>query len=185
MHKILCVALLVLVAAPRRAVASRHAMVWRAAPRRPRRSPSSCRRRRNAAPPPARVPAGEERHADLGAARIWPDLETIVGFSKQSRAAGDRVWGRVTGFPAASATHAWVADQFRRAGLQDVQVQPYDASAPMWWATSWEVRVVAPAGPVAPAVTSCSKAPFRRADPRSRAARWQPRSFTSAWSPTR
>ena len=100
---------------------------------------------RNVVPSSPRVPAGEERHADLMAARIWPDLETIVAFSKQSHAAGDRVWGRVTGFPAASATHTWVAEQFRRAGLQNVQVQPYDASAPMWWATSWEVRVLAPA----------------------------------------
>ena len=94
-------------------------------------------RRRRASPP------AKSDHADLTAVRIWPDLETIIGFSKQSRAAGNRVWGRVTGFPAASATHGWVAEQFRRAGLQSVQVQAYDASAPMWWATSWEARVVA------------------------------------------
>jgi hypothetical protein len=93
--------------------------------------------------PAVRVPGGEERYSDLGGAKIRRDLETIVGFSKQSRAAGDRVWGRVTGFPAAVSTHAWVAEQFRAAGLQNVQVQPYEASAPMWWATSWEVRVVA------------------------------------------
>jgi hypothetical protein len=98
---------------------------------------------RTASPPPARVPGGEERYSDLTGARIRRDLETIVGFSKQSRAAGDRVWGRVTGFPAAAATQAWVAEQFRAAGLQNVQLQPYEASAPMWWATSWEVRVVA------------------------------------------
>jgi Peptidase family M28 len=98
---------------------------------------------RTVTPPAVRVPGGEERFSDLAGAKIRRDLETIVGFSKQSRAAGDRVWGRVTGFPAAAATHAWVAEQFRAAGLQNVQVQPYEASAPMWWATSWEVRVVA------------------------------------------
>jgi hypothetical protein len=95
------------------------------------------------AAPPARVPGGEERYGDLTGARIRRDLETIVGFSKQSRAAGDRVWGRVTGFPAAAATQAWVGEQFRAAGLQNVQVQSYEASAPMWWASSWEVRVIA------------------------------------------
>ncbi len=95
------------------------------------------RRRRRA------CPAAKSGLAISRARRIRRDLETIVGFSKQSRAAGDRVWGRVTGFPAAAATHAWVAEQFRAAGLQNVQVQPYEASAPMWWATSWEVRVVA------------------------------------------
>ena len=98
---------------------------------------------RTATPPAARVPGGEERFGDLTGARIQRDLETIVGFSKRSHAAGDKVWGRVTGFPSAAATHAWVAEQFRAAGLQNVQVQPYEASDPMWWATSWEVRVVA------------------------------------------
>ena len=70
-----------------------------------------------------RVPGGEERFGDLVGARIRRDLETIVGFSRHSRAAGDRVWGRVTGFPSAVSTHAWVAEQFRSAGLQNVQVQ--------------------------------------------------------------
>jgi hypothetical protein len=92
--------------------------------------------------PPPRVPGGEESYSDLAGARIRRDLETVIGFSRQSRAAGERVWGRVTGFPAAAATHDWVAGQFRAAGLQGVQVQAYDASAPMWWATSWEARVL-------------------------------------------
>jgi hypothetical protein len=95
-----------------------------------------------ASPAPARVPPGEERFRDLEGARIKTDLAAIVGFSKQSRAEGNRVWGRVTGFPSAAATIAWAADQFRAAGLSGVAVQPYDASAPMWWARSWEVRLV-------------------------------------------
>jgi len=98
---------------------------------------------RTVSAPVARVPGGEERYTDLTGVRIRRDLETIVGFSRQSRAAGDRVWGRVTGFPAGLATHAWAAEQFRAAGLQNVQVQRYEASAPMWWATDWEVRIVA------------------------------------------
>ena len=98
---------------------------------------------RSVAAPAVRVPGGEERYGDLVGTRIRRDLETIVGFSRQSRAAGERVWGRVTGFPSAVSTHAWVAEQFRSAGLQNVQVQAYEASAPMWWATSWEVRVIA------------------------------------------
>jgi hypothetical protein len=98
----------------------------------------------NAAPPPPRVPSGEEgsRHQDLNGARIRTDLETIVGFSRQSRAAGDRVWGRVTGFPALAATMGWTAEQFRAAGLSGVEVQQYEANAPMWWSRSWEVRLL-------------------------------------------
>jgi hypothetical protein len=159
MHKIFCGVLLVVTAATPRAQPATSAP-WFGVPLPggfgdPHRPVVDVR---NAVPPPPRVPAGEERHVDLTAARIWPDLETIVSFSKQSRAAGDRVWGRVTGFPAASATHAWVAEQLRRAGLQSVQVQPYEASAPMWWATSWEVRVVAPA-PGSPDVVLDSAVP--------------------------
>jgi hypothetical protein len=98
---------------------------------------------RSVSAPSVRVPGGEERFGDLVGARIRRDVETIVGFSRQSRAAGDRVWGRVTGFPSAVSTHAWVAEQFRSAGLQNVQVQAYEASVPMWWAPSWEVRAIA------------------------------------------
>ena len=96
---------------------------------------------------PAAVPLqeGDRGKRELDGARIRRDLEAIVGFSRQSRTAGDRVWGRVTGFPAAAATIAWAADQFRAAGLTDVAVQTYEASAPMWWAKSWSVRLPADA----------------------------------------
>ena len=59
-----------------------------------------------ASPAPARVPPGEERFRDLEGARIKTDLTTIVGFSKRSRAEGNRVWGRVTGFPSAAGMRA-------------------------------------------------------------------------------
>lgn len=93
-------------------------------------------------PPTARVPSGEETFTELRGDRIRKDLETIVGFSKQSHAAGDRAWGRVTGFPPAAQTMAWVAGQFKDAGLSGVEVQEYSASAPMWWSTSWDARLV-------------------------------------------
>jgi hypothetical protein len=95
-----------------------------------------------ARPAPARVPDGEERYRELEGTRIRSDLATIVGFSRESRAQGHRVWGRITGFPSAAATIAWAADQFRAAGLSGVAVQDYDASAPMWWAPSWELRII-------------------------------------------
>jgi hypothetical protein len=93
-------------------------------------------------PAAVRVPPGEERHRALEGASVRKDVETIIGFSKQSRAAGDRVWGRVTGFPAAKHTIEWVAKEFTAAGLSDVAVQEYPASAPMWWSRSWQVRLL-------------------------------------------
>ena len=64
--------------------------------------------------PAATVPAGESQHNELEGARILRDVAAVVEFSKKSRAAGDRVWGRVTGLPAAADTAAWIAKQFRR-----------------------------------------------------------------------
>jgi hypothetical protein len=93
-------------------------------------------------PPGAQVPADDRRAPQLEGARIRRDLETIVSFSRQSRSSGDRVWGRVTGFPAAAATMEWTANQFRAAGLSDVAVQTYEATAPMWWAKAWSVRLL-------------------------------------------
>jgi hypothetical protein len=88
------------------------------------------------------VPAGEEGRDELSGARIRADLETIVGFSKASRAEGNRLWGRIAGFPSETATARWVADRFRAAGLQGVEVQEFPASAPMWWSRNWEVRIL-------------------------------------------
>lgn len=93
---------------------------------------------------PAVVPPGEERYRDLNGARIREDVATIVGFSRESRASGERVWGRVTGFPSARKTIDWSAEQLRRAGLQQVEVQEYAAppETPMWWASDWKAQLI-------------------------------------------
>lgn len=93
-------------------------------------------------PAPASVPAGEERFTHLEGRRIRAYLESIVGLSERSHAWGERMWGRVSGLPAAEQTAAWVATQLTSAGLRDVEVQRYQADAPMWWPDSWEVRVL-------------------------------------------
>jgi hypothetical protein len=95
--------------------------------------------------PPALVPTGEESYRELQGARIYQDVAAIVDFSKHSFKAGDKVWGRVTGFPAAKATIEWSAQQFKKSGLANVEVQEYEATTgtPMWWAKSWEARLIA------------------------------------------
>ncbi len=93
--------------------------------------------------PDVRVPAGEDQRAELTGSRIRRDVESIIGFSKESRAAGNRLWGRIAGFPSQTATARWVADQFGAAGLQGVEVQEFSASTPMWWSRAWEVRLLA------------------------------------------
>jgi hypothetical protein len=48
---------------------------------------------------------------------ILKDVRTIVGFSLESRASGQFLWGRVSGTPAYMKTADWVAAQLRQAGL--------------------------------------------------------------------
>ena len=120
-------------------------------------------RERGFTAPAAAVPAGEERFVELEGSRIWPLLEAIVGFSRESHARGDAMWGRVSGFPAADATAEWVAARLREAGLSDVEVQSYQADADMWWPDQWEVRLLGHAsfGPGSHDVILTSSVPTR------------------------
>ena len=93
-------------------------------------------------PAPAVVPPGEEAHVELQGARIRRHLEAIIGFSKADRAAGNQMWGRVTGTPAAAATMQWVAQQFREASLAGVEVQQFPATAAIWMPKSWRVQIL-------------------------------------------
>jgi len=92
-------------------------------------------------PAPAVVPAGEENYSELSGEKIFGYVEDIVEFSKQSRAGGDKVWGRVAGFPAQQRTAEWVAEHFRDAGLQQVEVQQYSQDSDMWWSNAWQVTI--------------------------------------------
>jgi hypothetical protein len=96
------------------------------------------------AAPALAVPAGEERNTELAGPRVFEWLEQIVGFSHQSRANGEIMWGRISGLPEAGATAEWVAERFREAGLTNVQLQRYnaDSGTSMWWPEHWEVRLL-------------------------------------------
>ena len=99
-------------------------------------------------PAPAIVPPGEGEYLELTGAAIRADLETIVQFSSESRERREigsgQLWGRITGFPSSRDTIAWAAEQFRRAGIEDVELQPFDqdAEAAFWLPLLWEMRLV-------------------------------------------
>lgn len=76
---------------------------------------------------------------DGGAVRS--DVAAIVEFSHESRAAGDYLWGRVTGRPAYDKTIDWVAGKLRGAGLPDVRLEPFQADA-FSLPISGEVRLI-------------------------------------------
>jgi peptidase M28-like protein len=94
-------------------------------------------------PAPAVVPPGEEGYRDLMGPAIRQNLEAIVGISRADRARGEKAWGRITGFRAADETHAWVLDQFKKAGLRNAETQTYTATQPTWYPRNWEVKLLA------------------------------------------
>lgn len=96
--------------------------------------------------PRAVVPRGEQGYVELEGERIREWLRQIVAFSHESHDRGQRMWGRVSGFPGATATAQWVAERFREAGLSGVQVQRYDAEERLWWPRHWELRVLGDPG---------------------------------------
>lgn len=65
----------------------------------------------------------------LGGVAIRRDVATLVGFSRESKAAGDYLWGRVTGRPAYRNTVDWLTAQFAAAGLKDARREPFRASS--------------------------------------------------------
>ena len=95
-----------------------------------------------ARPGPVSIPRGEEQFIELEGAKLFTDVEQIISFSRHSRAEGNRVWGRIIGFESAKQTLDWTAARFNEAGLVDVEVQEYPASADMWWPRDWEVKLL-------------------------------------------
>ncbi|MBO9543813.1 M28 family peptidase [Caulobacter sp.] len=97
--------------------------------------------------PDTRLPARPAQFAPgpmdpaLRGEAIHRDVATIVGFSHESRAAGDYLWGRVTGRPAYDETVAWASEALRRAGLADARLEPFRAAG-VNLPVSGEIRLV-------------------------------------------
>ncbi len=97
---------------------------------------------------PAVVPEGESQYRELAGSAIQADLETIVGFSRESEETREvgagQMWGRITGFPSGSKTVQWAASEFRAAGIAEVELQEFDQGegASIWLPLSWEVRLL-------------------------------------------
>jgi hypothetical protein len=101
------------------------------------------------APRPVVLPSGEAPAPELTGATIKADVDAIVGIAKASRNTREigsgQIWGRVTGLPSGTRGVTWSADQFRKAGIPDVKIQPItmDPNARFWFPLSWEVRLLA------------------------------------------
>ncbi|OFE12138.1 hypothetical protein PHACT_02490 [Pseudohongiella acticola] len=99
-------------------------------------------------PAPAVVPEGEEQYVELAGQRLLQDLRAIIEFSHQSRQqqelGGNQMWGRVSGFPSGKASADWAAQQFRDAGIDQVETQTFtqNQDASLWLPVQWEVRLI-------------------------------------------
>jgi hypothetical protein len=99
-------------------------------------------------PRPVVLPPDEPSNEELVGASIRKDLEAIVGISKESRATHEigegGLWGRISGYPSGAKAVNFAIDQFKKAGIADVRVQPIsqDPNARFWMPLSWEVRLL-------------------------------------------
>jgi hypothetical protein len=95
------------------------------------------------APLPTRFTPRPGKHDELlDGAALKADHRTIVGFSLESLAAGDTVWGRRAATPAFMHTIEWTVNTLKAAGLSDAKVETFAVPAPMWVPRSWSVKLV-------------------------------------------
>src|ERR1700689_19686 len=78
------------------------------------------------APFAARFPHAAGQHDELlDGVELKAAMKTIVGFSLESYAAGDKVWGRRASTPAFFHAIEWAVDQFKSAGIADAKVERF------------------------------------------------------------
>src|SRR5262245_63985914 len=92
---------------------------------------------------PTRFAPRPGRHDELlDGAVLKADHRKIVGFSLESLAAGDKVWGRRAATPSFMRTIEWTVNELKTAGLKDAKTEAYAVPGPMWVPVSWQLQVV-------------------------------------------
>lgn len=97
---------------------------------------------------PVVVPPGEPAYPELSGPSLRQSLEAIVAIAHESRdrkeIGSGQLWGRISGFPSGDKAIDWTVEQWRKAGISDIRVQPIAqaASSSFWLPLSWEVRLL-------------------------------------------
>jgi hypothetical protein len=78
----------------------------------------------------------------LDGAELKKDMKRIVGFSLESYAAGDKVWGRRAATPTFDHVIGWAVEQFKAAGIADSTVERFPVTISMWTPRSWSVQLI-------------------------------------------
>jgi hypothetical protein len=98
-------------------------------------------------PAPARMRPKDDVTEALTGYEMMADVRTIVDFSLASKAAGDKLYGRISGLPAEKATVDWAVAKLKDAGLKDAHAEAYPSEAPLWLPVSFEARVTTEGSP--------------------------------------
>ncbi|HZZ67402.1 MAG TPA: M28 family peptidase [Phenylobacterium sp.] len=93
-------------------------------------------------PAPARGRPRDDARGALSGAKLMADVKRIVGFSLESKAAGDLLYGRISGLPAEQKTVDWAVAKLKASGLKDAHAESYVSTAPLWLPVSFELRVL-------------------------------------------
>src|SRR4051812_6838277 len=98
-------------------------------------------------PAPAQLRRKDDVHGALAGAAMMTDVRRIVDFSLASKAAGDKLYGRISGLPAEKAAVDWAVARLKAAGLKDAHAEAYPSDAPLWLPVSFEARVASEGSP--------------------------------------
>jgi peptidase M28-like protein len=93
-------------------------------------------------PAPAHVRPKDDTHGALAGDKMMADVRRIVDFSLESKAAGEPLWGRISGMPAEKKTVDWAVAKLKASGLSDAHAEPYPFDTKLWLPVTWELRVL-------------------------------------------
>jgi len=82
----------------------------------------------------------EQNYAQIDGARLKQYVDEYTAISKTYRDQGHQFWGRIIGTEGDEASRLWVADRFKKAGLENVRDQMFDLQ-PQWFPQSWRVTI--------------------------------------------
>ena len=89
------------------------------------------------------LPPGAEAYADIDGRKLHEYVVEQAAISRRYRDQGHpRFWGRITGTSGDVESAAWLVAKFRKIGLSDVRIQPFELE-PQWMPSSWAVKVTA------------------------------------------
>jgi hypothetical protein len=98
-------------------------------------------------PAPAHVRPKDDPRGSLSGEKMMADVRRIVDFSLESKAAGDKLYGRISGLPAEKAAVDWAVAKLKAAGLKDARAEAYPSEAPLWLPVSFEARMTSEGAP--------------------------------------